>query len=193
MVFPFKTVALRYTDLLMAFATILVAVWLIGSEMLQGGTMSNMLRGVTCIAIAKALTVFQRMNTARTVMEREMQRVFAHKTKDNDRGALTYLVDIWETQELKEMLLGYTYCVLLNEVNMELSEDWLEGVDQQEIAEAVQTELRDKLQLHTAFDINNAIYRLKINGLVTVEDNRLVPVTVAEAIALLKDRWRTYI
>lgn len=40
----------------------------------------------------------QGMQKAKVQMEKEMQRTFVHKSRDNDEGALFYLMESWETR-----------------------------------------------------------------------------------------------
>eukprot|EP00667_Euglena_gracilis_P006397 EG_transcript_6450 len=191
-VFPFKSVRFRYLDLLMSLVTILVGVFLIVKQTLHSEMSGNVLRGVVLIVGARAFSVFQGMQKAKVQMEKEMQRTFVHKSRDNDEGALFYLMESWETQELKEMLLAYTYCVVLMEERTFGSVS-CDGVDIQELKAFVEEELRVCLGIDATFNVEGAVRNLALHRIVQRAGDRVTPVPIAEAVESLKATWSNYI
>jgi len=195
LVFAFKTVTLQYLDLVASLVTVALGVWLIHSQSLVGPLAIRVLEAILLLIAARAISVFQVMRNARSFMEREMQRTFVHKSKDNDEGALHYLMESWETQEVKEMLLAYTYSVLLSQNSSfnQFKGAGAAGVDPLDLKTTVEAELKSELELDAHLDITGALQKLHQHRVVSYDGDTVRPMPIVEAVDRLKDKWAKYL
>jgi hypothetical protein len=185
-VFPFKTVTLKYVNLLTSLISIAVGLWLVLTKLREDdGLSATVLQGVAALVVAKAGAIVNDVRMARITMEREMQRTFVHKSKDNDEGALFYLLERWDELELKQLLLAYAYALALDERGL----FGTDGAHIDDIAAAIEADLAEQLHLRTTFNAEAAMVKLERHRLVTRRGHYVLPVPLPEAVRLLEERW----
>ena len=185
-VFPFKRVRFKYLDQLICIVSIIGAVYLVVTQLQSGNAPSQMLQGIVGVVVAKAVQTFNTMKTAKFEMEKDMQRTFVHKSKDSDEGALYYLLQSSESQEVKEVLLAYTFCLVYNERNVILRDS---GVDIQNLTKAVDAALQERSHEMMNFDVNVAVKKLQHHHLLAETDgNLLFPVPLSEGLSIMRSK-----
>eukprot|EP00667_Euglena_gracilis_P004686 EG_transcript_4716 len=189
-VFPFKRPGIRKRDLLKSGIAFLVGLWSAYKKLKDGWT-AGVMRGIVALLATRSVAAIGGLQRAKVKMEREIHRTYVHKNRDNDEGALYYLLDWWQRQELREMLLAYTYCAVLQEEAP--AHRTRRGVRIEEIRTVVEAELQDRLHLTTDFNVGNAIEKLEQHGVVQRRGRLLSPAPIADALANVRRRWATYL
>lgn len=97
----------------------------------------------------------------------------------NNESVLTYIVDMAETQEIKEAICAYMF---ISESEIKMTEH--------ELDESIENWLKDNFSVDIDFEVDDALAKLeKMNLLEVASDGKLSVLGVEKALIVLDDYW----
>jgi hypothetical protein len=110
--------------------------------------------------------------------QKQLSETIYFRNLANNAGALDYLIGAGEEQDVKEALVAYGALLQSGPTQRE------------QLDTAVESFLRERLQLKVDFEISDALAKLERLGLVQREGDLYRAAPVADAVAALSTKWR---
>lgn len=181
-IFPEKKLSMNVVDRIKVAGTAVGGVAIVGFKFLLAAALSP----VMLLTMAGGLAgycgkTFLGYKRSKDRYQSLLTQSLYHKSMDNDKGVLFYLIDSLEAQEFKEAVLAYYFL-------------WRRGdMTEMELDSTCETFLKNKFDLEIDFEVDDAIEKLRREGLVEeVENDKLHAVDIKEALRRLDYKWDNY-
>ena len=184
MLFPNTRIQMRLFDK--------VKLGVMGGSGTAGGVMATLSKfSVAIDPISALLTIGGFLG----VLWRQIAKIFSQRAKysavltknlyfyslDNNMGALTYLVDMAETEECKEAILSYFFLLIEGQTNRD------------ELDKSIEAYISDQYSIPMDFEIDDGLDKLKKSLLLLCKDGVLQTLPIAEANLVLQQQWNRII
>lgn len=180
-VFPEKKLSMKPTDLIKLVVTAVSGVALVAFKLLKQ-TAINPVLGLVALGsvISYGAKTFMGYKASKDRYQHLVTHSLYHKSLDNDRGVVFYLMDSLEAQEFKEAVLGYFFL-------------WQRGTQTEgELDGTCERFLKEEFGLEVDFEVEDALGKLQREGLVIEEDGRFRALPLEGALEKLDYKWDNY-
>jgi len=176
-VFPEKRISMKPLDLVKLIITAAVGLSVVMGKLLVAA-INPVLAAVALTTVAGyASRIFFGFKASKDRYNHLVTNSLYHKSLDNDRGVIFYLMDSLEEQELKETVLGY-YVL------------WREGeMTKSELDARCEALLFERFGVEADFEIGDALAKLERDDLIVRSGDKLRARPLDDALGRLDKKW----